>query len=77
MGLLLLQPRRKNRQTLVLVLGEGFGGEQVERARIWLAQAAVEDGQVIAQCFTAGRAGDDYHIPPGARFIPCGCLVLV
>ena len=37
-----------------LVLGEGFGWEEVERPGGWIGEKLVDDGQVVAEGLAAG-----------------------
>jgi hypothetical protein len=46
-----------------LVLGQGLGGKEVQRASVRVLQDAVEDGQVVAERL-ARRGGRDHHRAP-------------
>ncbi len=50
-----------------LVLGQGFGREEIERAGRRVAEQGVKDGQVVAERLAAGRGGDDGHVFAGQR----------
>ena len=52
-------------QLVQLVLGKRLGGEQVHRAGVGLRQAAVQHGQVVAECFAAGGRRDDDDVLAG------------
>jgi hypothetical protein len=45
-----------------LVLGQGFGGEEVEGASGGVAEQCVQDRQVVTEGFAGGGAGDDDNI---------------
>ncbi len=49
---------------------QGFGGEEVQGAGGGVAQQAVEYGQVVAQGFAAGSAGDHDEVVPAAGQFP-------
>ncbi len=48
-----------------LVLGEGLGGEEVERLRRRVLEDGIEDGDVVAEGLAAGGGGDDDAVAPG------------
>ncbi len=58
-----------------MILGQGFGGEEVQRARVGIGENFVENRQVVAQGFTAGGRRDDDDIFAGVdRFGCCGLM---
>ncbi len=69
------QPKRT--QAGELVLGQGFGWEDVQGTRFRLGEKSVEDGQVVAQGFTAGCAGYNDNMPAGLNQVPRQTLVCV
>jgi len=45
-----------------LILGERFGGEEVEGARVGVFENGVEDRQVVAERFSRSGRGDDHEV---------------
>ena len=60
-----------------LVLGEGFGWEEVERPGGWVGEKVVDDGQVVAEGLAAGGWGDYYDVLAAAGGLPAGGLMAV
>ena len=60
-----------------LVLGEGFGWEEVERPGGWVGEKIVDDGQVVAERLAAGGWGDHDDVFATACGMPAGGLVAV
>ena len=60
-----------------LVLGEGFGWEEVERSGGWVGEKVVDDGQVVAEGFAAGGWGDYDNVFATACGLPAGGLMAV
>jgi len=57
-----LEPRGQNGQ---LVVGERPGGEEIQRVGFWLAEEAVQHGQVVAQRLAGGGRRDHGYVLPG------------
>ena len=51
----------------VLILGEGFGGEEVERPARRILEDRLEDRGVVAERFAAGGGGDDGDVLTAER----------
>ena len=60
-----------------LVLGEGFGWEEVERSGGWVGEKIVDDGQVVAEGLAAGGWGDYDDVFATACGVPADGLVAV
>ena len=76
-GHIRLQGLDQRSQLGQLVVGQGFGGEEVEGAGVGIVEQAVQDGQVVAQGFArgGGRDDDDVFAAQGRlhRHAPDGC----
>ncbi len=59
----------------LLVLGEGFGGEEVEGAGGWVLEEGLQDGQVITEGFPGCGGGHDDDVLTGPNGTPCFGLV--
>src|SRR5712692_2397502 len=64
-------------QLIHLVGGECFGGKQVQGPRAGLFEDTVEDGQVVAQRFSASCRRDDDDVPALVHGRECVSLVRV
>jgi hypothetical protein len=60
---------------LLLVLGEGFGGKEIQRARVLVSDEAIQDRQVVTQRLPTGGAGRDDQVAPILDLAPCVLLV--
>ncbi len=54
---------------LELILGEGLGGEEVERAAGRVGEKGLEDGRVVAEGLATGSGGDDDDVVAGADVV--------
>ena len=60
-----------------LVLREGFGGEEVQRASVGVFKDRVQDGQVVAEGFSGSSGRDDDNVFSGVDGFRRGCLMSV
>ncbi len=59
------QPRGAHQlaQPRLLIAGERLGGKKVDRARVGIVDACLQDGQVEAEALAAGGGRGDDHVP--------------
>ena len=71
------QVSRKRPERAELVVGQGLGGEQVQRAGLGCLEHPIQDRQVVAQGLAARRGGDHDRVLARAHALPGRCLVRV
>ena len=64
-------------QFILLVLGQGFRGEDVERACRRINEESIQDRKVITEGFSTGRARGDDGVPAGKYVFQRLALVCV
>jgi hypothetical protein len=57
-------------QRVELVLGQGLGGEEIQRARLRIFRQRRQDGQVVGQGLAAGRARGENDVSAAAGMGP-------
>ena len=64
-------------ETAQLILGQSFGGKEINGTAVFIMHKRVESGQVIAQGLATGTRRGYYHILPGEDGVQRFCLVAV
>lgn len=55
---------------ILLVLGEGFGGKEIEGTTFGHLEQALKDGQVVREGLATGSGGDDHQILTSNSMLP-------